>query len=172
MELIDPSLDREFDVRQMNLMLLTASLCIQQSSIRRPSMRQACCIRSSPYNCLYMDIIHYRCMVQRHVDSSNLIYIWFDCSTCCCQYNGNGIRISNNIGLMMCFGLVYRLCSFWMETLVALRPWRKLDCHFFEESFGKSSLMILISKWNRNHMIIKHKILHLGMHKEACYVQK
>ncbi|MED6184352.1 hypothetical protein PIB30_046571 [Stylosanthes scabra] len=39
-ELIDPSLDEEFDTRQMNLMLLAASLCIQQSSIRRPSMRQ------------------------------------------------------------------------------------------------------------------------------------
>ncbi|KAE9589213.1 putative protein kinase RLK-Pelle-RLCK-VI family [Lupinus albus] len=39
-ELIDASLADEFDSRQMNLMLLAASLCIQQSSIRRPSMRQ------------------------------------------------------------------------------------------------------------------------------------
>lgn len=41
MELIDPSLAGDFDSRQMNLMLLAASLCIQQSSIRRPSTRQA-----------------------------------------------------------------------------------------------------------------------------------
>ncbi|XP_057424646.1 receptor-like cytosolic serine/threonine-protein kinase RBK2 isoform X3 [Lotus japonicus] len=40
MELIDPSLADGFDSRQMNLMLLAASLCIQQSSIRRPSIRQ------------------------------------------------------------------------------------------------------------------------------------
>ncbi|RDX69654.1 Receptor-like cytosolic serine/threonine-protein kinase RBK2, partial [Mucuna pruriens] len=42
-ELIDPSLADEFDSRQMNLVLLAASLCIQQSSIRRPSIRQAPC---------------------------------------------------------------------------------------------------------------------------------
>lgn len=41
-ELIDPSLGDAFDTRQMNLVLLVASLCIHQSSIRRPSMRQAC----------------------------------------------------------------------------------------------------------------------------------
>ncbi|XP_061371960.1 receptor-like cytosolic serine/threonine-protein kinase RBK2 [Gastrolobium bilobum] len=40
MELIDPSLADDYDSRQINLMLLAASLCIQQSSIRRPSMRQ------------------------------------------------------------------------------------------------------------------------------------
>ena len=40
-ELIDPSLGDDFDNRQINIMLLAASLCIQQSSIRRPSMRQA-----------------------------------------------------------------------------------------------------------------------------------
>ncbi|KAI9119144.1 hypothetical protein K1719_009819 [Acacia pycnantha] len=39
-ELIDPSLGDAFDTRQMNLVLLVASLCIHQSSIRRPSMRQ------------------------------------------------------------------------------------------------------------------------------------
>lgn len=44
MQLVDPSLAGEFDFRQMNLMLLTASLCIQQSSIRRPSMRQVRCL--------------------------------------------------------------------------------------------------------------------------------
>lgn len=40
-ELIDPSLAGDFDCRQIKIMLLTASLCIQQSSIRRPSMNQA-----------------------------------------------------------------------------------------------------------------------------------
>ncbi|XP_027923818.1 receptor-like cytosolic serine/threonine-protein kinase RBK2 [Vigna unguiculata] len=40
-ELIDPSLaDYVFDCRQIKIMLFTASLCIQQSSIRRPSMNQ------------------------------------------------------------------------------------------------------------------------------------
>ncbi|KAK7378307.1 hypothetical protein VNO80_03746 [Phaseolus coccineus] len=39
-ELIDPSLAADFDCRQIKIMLLTASLCIQQSSIRRPSMNQ------------------------------------------------------------------------------------------------------------------------------------
>ncbi|XP_054824763.1 receptor-like cytosolic serine/threonine-protein kinase RBK2 [Prosopis cineraria] len=39
-ELIDPSLGDAFDTRQMNLVLLVASLSIHQSSIRRPSMRQ------------------------------------------------------------------------------------------------------------------------------------
>ncbi|CAJ1906898.1 unnamed protein product [Sphenostylis stenocarpa] len=40
-ELIDPSLADDFDCRQIKTMILTASLCIQQSSICRPSMRQA-----------------------------------------------------------------------------------------------------------------------------------
>ncbi|KAG5055240.1 hypothetical protein JHK85_007750 [Glycine max] len=40
-ELIDPSLADDFDCRQIKIMLLAASLCIQQSSIRRPSMKQA-----------------------------------------------------------------------------------------------------------------------------------
>ncbi|KAL8151529.1 hypothetical protein V2J09_021337 [Rumex salicifolius] len=39
-ELIDSSLGKDYDSRQMNLMLLAASLCIQRSSIRRPSMSQ------------------------------------------------------------------------------------------------------------------------------------
>jgi len=52
-ELIDPSLaDYVFDCRQIKIMLFTASLCIQQSSIRRPSMNQArslvLCFSSSP----------------------------------------------------------------------------------------------------------------------------
>lgn len=39
-ELVDPSLGDDYNNRQLNLMLLAASLCIQQSSIRRPSMSQ------------------------------------------------------------------------------------------------------------------------------------
>lgn len=46
-ELIDLSLGDDFDSRQINLVLLSASLCIQQSSIRRPSMRQACSLITS-----------------------------------------------------------------------------------------------------------------------------
>ncbi|KAI5399272.1 receptor-like cytosolic serine/threonine-protein kinase RBK2 isoform X2 [Lathyrus oleraceus] len=51
MELIDPSLAGEFDYRQMNLMLLTASLCIQQSSIHRPSMRQVVQLLNGNLSC-------------------------------------------------------------------------------------------------------------------------
>ncbi|XP_010539943.1 PREDICTED: receptor-like cytosolic serine/threonine-protein kinase RBK2 [Tarenaya hassleriana] len=39
-ELIDPSLANAYDTRQMKLVLLAASLCIQQSSIQRPQMSQ------------------------------------------------------------------------------------------------------------------------------------
>lgn len=42
MNLIDPFLADNYDSRQMNLVLLVASLCIQQSSIRRPCMSQVC----------------------------------------------------------------------------------------------------------------------------------
>ncbi|XP_008234942.1 PREDICTED: receptor-like cytosolic serine/threonine-protein kinase RBK2 [Prunus mume] len=38
--LVDPSLRDEYNTRQMNIVLLVASACIQQSSIRRPSMNQ------------------------------------------------------------------------------------------------------------------------------------
>ncbi|XP_057424644.1 receptor-like cytosolic serine/threonine-protein kinase RBK2 isoform X2 [Lotus japonicus] len=51
MELIDPSLADGFDSRQMNLMLLAASLCIQQSSIRRPSIRQVLQILNGNLSC-------------------------------------------------------------------------------------------------------------------------
>lgn len=40
-ELIDPSLADDFDCRQIKIMLWAASLCIQQSSIHRPFMKQA-----------------------------------------------------------------------------------------------------------------------------------
>ncbi|CAK7348210.1 unnamed protein product [Dovyalis caffra] len=39
-ELVDPALVDDYNARQMNLVLLAASLCIQQSSIRRPLMIQ------------------------------------------------------------------------------------------------------------------------------------
>ncbi|XP_028804100.1 receptor-like cytosolic serine/threonine-protein kinase RBK2 isoform X2 [Neltuma alba] len=39
-ELVDPSLGQDYDCRQIHLALLVVSLCIQQSAIRRPSMRQ------------------------------------------------------------------------------------------------------------------------------------
>ncbi|KAK6239264.1 hypothetical protein QUC31_004733 [Theobroma cacao] len=39
-ELIDPALGEDYNPRQMNLVLLAASLCIHQSSIRRPQMSQ------------------------------------------------------------------------------------------------------------------------------------
>ncbi|KAK4758659.1 hypothetical protein SAY87_019960 [Trapa incisa] len=39
-ELVDPSLGNDYDARQLNLVLLAASLCVQQSSIRRPAMSQ------------------------------------------------------------------------------------------------------------------------------------
>lgn len=39
-ELVDPSLEDDYKQVQLNLMVLTAFLCIQPSSIRRPQMRQ------------------------------------------------------------------------------------------------------------------------------------
>ncbi|KAL5561611.1 hypothetical protein UlMin_031358 [Ulmus minor] len=51
-ELIDPSLADDYNPRQVNLMLLAASLCIQQSSIRRPSMSQVLEILHGDFRCL------------------------------------------------------------------------------------------------------------------------
>ncbi|XP_047325931.1 receptor-like cytosolic serine/threonine-protein kinase RBK2 [Impatiens glandulifera] len=39
-ELVDPSLEDDYKQVQLNLMVLTAFICIQQSSIRRPQMKQ------------------------------------------------------------------------------------------------------------------------------------
>ncbi|KAJ1433022.1 Serine/threonine-protein kinase, active site [Sesbania bispinosa] len=50
-ELIDPSLADDFDCRQINIMLLAASLCIQQSSIRRPSIRQVVQLLNGNLSC-------------------------------------------------------------------------------------------------------------------------
>lgn len=54
-ELVDP-FTINYNSRQMNLVLLAASLCIQQSSIRRPCMSQACC-------CLYYSQINYTLLI-------------------------------------------------------------------------------------------------------------
>ncbi|XP_020212846.1 receptor-like cytosolic serine/threonine-protein kinase RBK2 isoform X1 [Cajanus cajan] len=51
-ELIDPSLGDDFDCRQIKIMLLAASLCIQQSSIRRPSMKQVVQLLNGNLSCL------------------------------------------------------------------------------------------------------------------------
>ncbi|CAL0320589.1 unnamed protein product [Lupinus luteus] len=51
-ELIDPSLQDAFNSRQMNLMLLAASLCIQHSPIRRPSMGQVEQLLNGNLSCL------------------------------------------------------------------------------------------------------------------------
>lgn len=39
-ELADPSLERKYDMDQMNRLVLTASYCVRQSSIWRPSMAE------------------------------------------------------------------------------------------------------------------------------------
>ncbi|KAH7577477.1 hypothetical protein ACOSP7_001613 [Xanthoceras sorbifolium] len=51
-ELVDPSLADDYDTRQMNLVLLTASLCIRQSSIRRPQMNQVVQLLNGNLSCL------------------------------------------------------------------------------------------------------------------------
>ncbi|XP_062145523.1 receptor-like cytosolic serine/threonine-protein kinase RBK2 [Alnus glutinosa] len=55
MNLTDPFLADNYDSRQMNLVLLVASLCIQQSSIRRPCMSQV-------LRLLNGDLSHLKCM--------------------------------------------------------------------------------------------------------------
>ena len=39
-ELADPSLERKYDANQMDRLILTASYCVRQSSIWRPSMAE------------------------------------------------------------------------------------------------------------------------------------
>jgi hypothetical protein len=41
-ELVDPVLGDAYDAEQMKLVILSASMCIDQSSIQRPHMSQAC----------------------------------------------------------------------------------------------------------------------------------
>ncbi|KAK7285422.1 hypothetical protein RJT34_20192 [Clitoria ternatea] len=50
-ELMDPSLANDFDCRQINIMLLAASSCIQQSSIRRPSIKQVVQLLNGNFSC-------------------------------------------------------------------------------------------------------------------------
>ncbi|KAJ6343582.1 hypothetical protein OIU76_005346 [Salix suchowensis] len=51
-ELVDPALADDYNAREMNLVLLAASLCIQQSSIRRPQMIQVVQILNGNLSCL------------------------------------------------------------------------------------------------------------------------
>ncbi|XP_030946325.1 receptor-like cytosolic serine/threonine-protein kinase RBK2 [Quercus lobata] len=51
-ELVDPSLSDDYNSRQLNLVLLVSSLCIQQSSIRRPSMSQVLQLLNGDLSCL------------------------------------------------------------------------------------------------------------------------
>ncbi|KAG7970650.1 hypothetical protein I3843_07G095900 [Carya illinoinensis] len=51
-ELIDPSLHDNYNSHQINLVLLVASLCIQQSSIRRPCMSQVLQLLNGDLSCL------------------------------------------------------------------------------------------------------------------------
>ncbi|XP_065861216.1 receptor-like cytosolic serine/threonine-protein kinase RBK2 [Euphorbia lathyris] len=51
-ELIDGDLGQDYNTRQMNLMLLAASLCIQQSSLKRPKMALVVQILKGNLSCL------------------------------------------------------------------------------------------------------------------------
>ncbi|XP_030486228.2 receptor-like cytosolic serine/threonine-protein kinase RBK2 isoform X1 [Cannabis sativa] len=51
-ELIDPSLGDDYNSRQVNLVLLAATLCIQPSSIRRPTMSQVLELLHGDFSCL------------------------------------------------------------------------------------------------------------------------
>ncbi|GLT42552.1 hypothetical protein SLA2020_165450 [Shorea laevis] len=51
-ELIDPALADDYNPRQMNLVILAASLCINQSSIRRPQMSQVVQLLNGNLSCI------------------------------------------------------------------------------------------------------------------------
>ncbi|KAG8653835.1 hypothetical protein MANES_05G071100v8 [Manihot esculenta] len=51
-ELVDPALANDYNARQMNLMVLAASLCIQHSSLRRPQLTQVVQILKGNLSCL------------------------------------------------------------------------------------------------------------------------
>lgn len=51
-ELLDPALGSNYDARQINLVLLAASICVHQSSIRRPSISQVAQILNGDLSCL------------------------------------------------------------------------------------------------------------------------
>ncbi|KAK4273152.1 hypothetical protein QN277_021607 [Acacia crassicarpa] len=50
-ELVDPSLGQDYDCGQIHLVLLVVSVCIQQSAIRRPSMRQVVQLLNGNLSC-------------------------------------------------------------------------------------------------------------------------
>ncbi|KAI9080377.1 hypothetical protein K1719_037771 [Acacia pycnantha] len=50
-ELVDPSLGQDYDSGQIHLVLLVVSVCIQQSAIRRPSMRQVVQLLNGNLSC-------------------------------------------------------------------------------------------------------------------------
>lgn len=41
-ELVDPKLEDKYDMDQLHRLVLTASYCIRQTSVSRPSMTQVC----------------------------------------------------------------------------------------------------------------------------------
>lgn len=47
---MDPALDDDYNLLQMNLMILAASLCVKESSVQRPTMSQVC----ASYNFAYV----------------------------------------------------------------------------------------------------------------------
>lgn len=55
-ELVDPSLRDDYDIGELDRMVLTASMCIEQSPILRPRMNQASTnlLKSSYIVCRFM----------------------------------------------------------------------------------------------------------------------
>ncbi|KAI3992390.1 hypothetical protein MKX01_000654 [Papaver californicum] len=63
-ELADPSLGDEYDSHELNRVLLTASLCVQHSSILRPRMNQACLNSITVVQLLRNDATSLECIKQ------------------------------------------------------------------------------------------------------------
>ncbi|CAI9774326.1 unnamed protein product [Fraxinus pennsylvanica] len=51
-ELVDPALDDDYNLPQMNLMILAASLCVKESSVQRPTMSQVLLLLRGSWGCL------------------------------------------------------------------------------------------------------------------------
>ncbi|XP_044501138.1 receptor-like cytosolic serine/threonine-protein kinase RBK2 [Mangifera indica] len=51
-ELVDPSMGKDYDFKQVNLVLLAAYICVQQSSLRRPQMCQVVQLLKGNLSCL------------------------------------------------------------------------------------------------------------------------
>lgn len=60
-ELVDPSLGDNYDTEEMERMVLTASLCIEQSPILRPRMSQAS-IKYRKLCSIYIPCFHVSCI--------------------------------------------------------------------------------------------------------------